>query len=169
MLKFVTSFEDDQIKVRNLIMDQINANKKHLKRVESFCAKSNYRNIDNYLDHAVYKSFKGLVIIDEAKPELYKVLEKINANISVLQIKTYQNLKGENAYEYDTLYESDDEPQLLNRTKTKSYDYEAMVKRKERRALCDTVVVPAREDGFKRRILKKQQMVFNKNRCRHER
>jgi len=154
MLKFVTSIEDDRPKVRKVLMEEISKNKKHVKRIEKFCEQSSYRNIDNYLDRAVYSEFKGLVIIDEAKQELYKVLEKINANISVLQIKTYQSQDGEYCYEYDTLYESDDEQNLVKREKTRTYDYDAIQRRRERRANCDTVVVPAREDGFKEEFLK---------------
>jgi hypothetical protein len=87
MLKFVTSFDDDQVKVRNLIMTEISSNPVSLKRLEQGCSESGSRNIDNYLDKAVFADFKGLVIIDEARKELYKVLERINANISVLELK----------------------------------------------------------------------------------
>ncbi len=47
MLKFVTSFDDDQVKVRNLIMTEISSNPVSLKRLELGCSESGSRNIDN--------------------------------------------------------------------------------------------------------------------------
>lgn len=157
MLKFVTSFDDDRVKVRNLIMSEISANPTYLKLLEQGCAESSSRNIDNYLDKAVYSDFKGLVIIDEAKTELYKVLEKINANISVIELKTYRASTGDYAYEFDTLYEDDEEIVPVQVAEKRPVNNEDRIKRMARRAESDTVIVPAREDGFKEEFLGNNQ------------
>ena len=104
MLKFATSFDEGRIKLRNLIMKEITKSEIDLKRLEAGCNNSSSRNIDNYLDKAVYADFHGLVIIDEAKNELFKVLEKINSTISVLELKAYKSSDGDYAYEFDSLY-----------------------------------------------------------------
>ena len=153
MLKFVTSFDDDKLTLRTSIMDEINKHPEQLKRLKTCCDKSESRNIDSYLDQAVYSDFKGLVIIDEAKPELNKVLNRIAADISVLEIKTYQSIEGDFAYEYDTLYGTDEDMVHTIKKQSKKASTTDRNKRRERRLQCDTVVVPAREEGFKNEFL----------------
>ena len=120
------------------------------------CNKSNSRNIDNYLDTAVYSDFKALILIDEARPELYKVLEKINSNISVIELKAFQSSSGEIAYRYDSLYEEEEiSPQISSANNVSTS--EDRQKRRLLRAQCDTIIVPAREDGFKRQFLGNNQ------------
>src|SRR5687767_9432533 len=70
LLKFATSFEDARIELRKYLMSQVTSNKESLKRLENGCKKSTHRNIDSYLDAAVYGSFKAIVIIDNAREEL---------------------------------------------------------------------------------------------------
>jgi len=157
MLKFVTSFEEERVKIKNLIMAEISKEQKHLQRLEQGCRASNSRNIDNYLDKAVFSKFQGLVIIDEAKGELHKVLEKINANISVLELKTYKTADNSLAYEFDTLYEEDEEVTPIEQIESQVTSNEERMRRHERRAASDTIVVPAREEGFKEEFLKNNQ------------
>ena len=57
MLRFATSFEDAKTLVRNFIMEEIAKNPESLKRLETGCAESSSRNIDNYLDQ--YRSGKA--------------------------------------------------------------------------------------------------------------
>lgn len=155
MLKFATSFDDEKLKIRNIIMSEISKNPVLLERLNFGCKDSKSRNIDNYLDKAVFNEFKGLVIIDEAREELYKVLEKINANISVLEVKTYQSENNEFAYYYDTLYESESE--IISYDESRKQDITNKQKRRQRRAECDTIVVPARDDGFQEVFIEKNQ------------
>lgn len=157
LLRFATSFEEARIELRKHLMNQIVNDKAKLSRLETACKNSTQRNIDSYLDMAVYGEFKALVVIDEARTELHNVIQKINADISVLEVKAYQADSGEFIYQYDTLYDEDeveiDEP--IN--KEREEDNGEKLKRRERRAKCDTIVVPAQEDGFKREFLGNNQ------------
>lgn len=148
MLKFVTSFDEGQRAVRTFLMKEIQKDPKLLKRLEAACKQSSSPNIDNYLDRAVYSDFKGLVIIDEETAELNRVLEKINANISVLELKAFVSDSGERIFQFDTLYEEFEEPSELERSDSNTNTPEARAARRERRALSDTIIVPAREEGF---------------------
>jgi hypothetical protein len=149
MLKFVTSFDEAQRSLRTFLMKEIRANSVSLKRLEDACHKSHGSNIDEYLDRAVYKTFSGLVVIDEARPELHRVLEKINANISVLELKTYVSDGGAKIYNFDTLYdEFEEDDSYTPITGTATTQAQGRIARRERRAGSDTVVVPAREEGF---------------------
>ncbi len=155
MLKFVTSFEESQRSIRMFLMKSIQQNKILFARLQSSAKASSSPNVDHYLDRAVYsKSFKGLVVVDEARPELYKVLEKINADISVLELKAFITDTGDRIFQFDTLYDDEeDEGVSSDSSETKWKSPEARLVRRARRAISDTIVVPAREEGFQRVFL----------------
>lgn len=158
MLKFVTSFDEIQLNVRNFIMEHITSNKRHLVRLEEALKKSDSRNIDNYLDKAVYGDFHGLVVIDEAQEELHRVIQKINADISVLELKTYESEDQSRIYMYDSLY---DDVEVVEPTRRKGRNVKEIAKERDqriaRRLKCDTIVVPAQSDGFKKVFLGENQ------------
>ena len=88
LLRFATSFENAHAAVRNFLMDEIAKNDEQLDRLRIHSEQSSSRNIDNYLDKAVYGPFRAVVVIDEATPELHQVLRNIRGNISVLEVKS---------------------------------------------------------------------------------
>jgi hypothetical protein len=150
MLKFVTSFDEGQLQVRTFLMDEIGKRADQLARLKEGCALSEIRNIDAYLDQAVYSPFRGLVVIDEARPQLHHVLEKINANISVLEFRTFISESGERLHEFDTLYDEYEETipeQSASERRGSQADWRR--RRQARLAAADTIVVPAREEGFR--------------------
>ncbi len=147
LLKFATSFDDGKQVIRNFLMEEISKNSTYLKKLENACSNSQHRNIDNFLDVAVFKKFKAIVVIDEARPELHNVIEKINADISVIELKTFINSNKELIHLYDTIYD-ENEDEIPKNKNIKSYSAEDSAKRRARRAKCDTIVVPAREEGF---------------------
>ncbi len=153
LLKFSISFEDAQQSIRNFLMKEIEKDETSLKRLKEGCDKSNSRNIDNYLDKAVYGDFRAIVLIDEARDELHKVLEKIRSNISVLELKSFQTDGGNVLHQFDTLYEEYEEPIPEDGLDYPSRSLEERQRRRERRANSDTVVVPAKEEGFKETFL----------------
>lgn len=155
MLKFVTSFDDGKLAVRNFLMEEINKDKSALEILEKSAKESGARNVDNYLDKAVYSEFRGLVIIDEAREELHQVLRRIAANISVLEFKSYISANGQSLVMFDTLY--DEYEETGEDVKEKSYDPVKREQRKKRRAKSDTIIVPAREEGFNEVFLGENQ------------
>jgi hypothetical protein len=157
MLKFVTSFDEGRRAVRSFVMNEIRRDSNLLSRLENACKASSSPNIDHYLDRAVYADFKGLVIIDEATPELFRVIEKINANISVLQLKAFISDTGERTFQFDTLYDELEEPSELEEAADNSNSTEARAARRARRVRADTIVVPARDEGFETVFLGENQ------------
>ena len=120
-IKFVTSFVEGQRAVRAFFITKLGKSQILLKRLENACKQSSSPNIDHYLDRAVYSDFRGLVIIDEETSELNRVLEKINANISVLQLKAFISNSGERIFQFDTLYDELEEARpKLNLTDSNS-------------------------------------------------
>ncbi len=155
LLKFVTSFEDVQTELKNFLMDEIARSPEQMKRLEEACSKSSKRNVDNYLDCAVYGKFRGLVIIDEATEELHNVLEKIAANISVLELRSFRSDDGLIVHQFDTLYDEFEES--VPDTTSASGSADERRARRQRRARSDTIIVPAREEGFRRVFLGENQ------------
>lgn len=156
LLKFATCFDEGKFELRNYLMKEISNDQLKLKRLNDACSKSTYRNIDNYLDSAVFGDFKALVLIDEAREELHNVIQKINANISVLELKAYYFSDKDVVYLYDTLYD-DDEIEIFDSANDRKTKNENRIKRRQRRAECDTIVVPAQEEGFKNVFLNQNQ------------
>jgi len=148
LLRFTISFEDNQNQIRSLLMDAISEDPEMMERLERGCASSDSRNIDNYLDRAVFQDFKGIVLIDEARPELHNVLSKINANISVLELKRYVSDDNEQVFKYDLLYEDPVaiDPEISDEERARISQERAS--RRQRRAESDTIVVPAQKEGF---------------------
>jgi len=146
LLRFATSFDGAQSDIRNFLMEEIAKNKTHLGRLEEACRASSKRNIDNYLDAAVFGPFRALVVIDEARSELHHVLEKINANISVIEVKSFQDEDGKIIHLLDTLYDEYDDDAAPHLKPSKLRD--RLAARRARRARSDTIVVPAKQDGF---------------------
>lgn len=50
----------------------------------------------------IWRRFCGLVVIDQALPELHHVLKKISAETSVLEMRAYRSNTGEFIYQFDT-------------------------------------------------------------------
>jgi len=157
MLKFATSFDEARGPIRKFLMHEITGTKGHLTRLEQGTKQSTSRNVDAYLERAVDGEFKGVVVIDEARPELHRVLEKINANVSVLELKTFVSDNGQRIHQFDTLYDEDEELPQESPVDRAGMSAAERAARRARRALSDTIIVPAREEGFKRVFLGENQ------------
>ncbi len=160
LLKFATNFEDVRIQLRRMLMGEIEKNQTAYDRLRRGCDSANSRNIDHYLDQAVFSGFRALVVIDEARPELHRVLEKINADISVLELRTFVSDDGAKVHQFDTLYEEFEEakPEALTaRESSTSSTEEERRRRRERLSRCDTVIVPAREEGFQQAFIEQEK------------
>jgi tetratricopeptide (TPR) repeat protein len=104
LFKFVTSFDGAQGAIRAFLHEQIAHDTEALTRLEEARKAGQGGDVNAYLDTAVNGNFRGLVVIDDARDELNQVLEKINADISVLELKTYEAEDGSRLYQIDTLY-----------------------------------------------------------------
>lgn len=150
MLKFVTAFDAGQRNVRRFLMEEIQRQPSNLSKLENAAHGAGTRNVDAYLDKAVYQDFRGLVVIDEARPELHQVIARINADISVLEFKAFSGADGRRVFQLDTLY---DEFEQVSETPGPNQQSETREIRRRRRAQADTIIVPAREDGFESAFL----------------
>ncbi len=135
ILEFSLSFETSKVKMKNIIKEMLQKRKHEWTKCEDFAKKNGYENVDYLLESIIHKkdSFNALLIIDELGDELETVLiSRFKFPVEVITLKRLKNQKGETLYDF--------QPFLNEVTEdTKKVDISEI----------DTIVVPAREDGFK--------------------
>lgn len=143
ILQFSLSFESEQVLVKRILMDALNENSRAKHACERFVATAGYRGIDHLLEYLVFDSpFSALVIIDEMPSNLESVLsEKFRFGVEVLEIGKFENEAGERAYQFEPFLAD------LVRDVQESRPRDSQITTVDASEL-DTVVVPAREEGF---------------------
>ena len=144
ILQFSLSFESEKIGVKKILVNAINQDADLKKRCEGYAVANGFRNLDHLLERMVFESpFSALVIIDEIPENLEDILaRKFQFGVEVIQLARYRNSHGEDVYHFEPFLAdlaaedslpSGEEPSGLVAS---SAEY-------------DTVVVPARSEGFK--------------------
>lgn len=141
ILEFSLSYESSKVKVKNTIKEMLQKRSNDWQRCAEFAAKNGFENVDYLLETIIHKkdSFNALLIIDKVGDELETVLmSRFKFPVEITTIKRFQSEKGEVLYEFDPFLNEVAED-------TKHIDVSDI----------DTIVVPAREDGFKEVFLDK--------------
>lgn len=148
ILQFSLSFETSSLQVKSILRDALDANPDARAQCEQYALQNGFDNIDYLLEQMIHQgNFSALVIIDELPEELETILNsRFKFGVEVITIQRYVNLQGERLYQF--------EPFLADLTNSSS-DEAINTSRNVSRLLpaldvdeIDTVVVPAREDGF---------------------
>ncbi|MEO6098588.1 MAG: hypothetical protein ABIW76_24125 [Fibrobacteria bacterium] len=154
LLKFVVAFDDYKVELKANLISHLQENPGMMKRFEAFCANSKSRNIDSYMEAAVFGEFKGLVIIDEAGPELNKILEKIRADISILTFNKFVDPEGKILFSFDPFQEDEGEDAFgISIATISNPQSDHPQPGQSRKARADTIIVPAKEEGFQKVFL----------------
>jgi len=138
ILEFSLSYETTPLKLKEIIK---NALKKHpfgAKKCELYAKKNGYENVDYLLEGIINRkdSFKALLIIDDLSETLETVLtNRFRFPVEIITLQRYKNKKGNRLYDF--------EPFLAE------LSYSSKGSNLLDLSECDTIVVPAREDGFK--------------------
>jgi hypothetical protein len=144
ILQFSLSFEESPRSVKKILFDAIQSQPKAKALCKDYVNSHDYRNLDHLLETMVYEGpFAALVIIDEMPDNLENILiKKFQFGVEVIELARYKNEQGDCVYHF--------EPFLADL-------YETGIPSAGREALdtgeIDTIVVPAREDGFKETFL----------------
>lgn len=135
ILEFSLSFESSKVKVKNIIKEMLQKRKNDWRKCENYAKKNGYDNVDFLLESIIQKkdSFNALLIIDELGEELETVLiSKFKFPVEVITLKRYKNQSGKLLYQFEP---------FLNEVTEDTEKIEI--------SDIDTIVIPAREDGFK--------------------
>lgn len=135
ILEFSLSFESSKIRLKKIIKDMLFKRKADWKKCENFAKKNGFDNIDYFLESIIHKKngFNALLIIDELGEELETVLiSRFKFPVEVITLRRFKNKHNKMLYQF--------EPFLNDVTEdSDKIDISDI----------DTIVVPAREDGFK--------------------
>jgi hypothetical protein len=146
ILQFSISFESEPLGVKKVLLQALQ-NQPDVKRAcESYSTKHGFRNVDHLLEHLVSESpFSALVVIDEVPETLEAVLAgKFRFGVEVLELARYENAAGERIYHFEPFLEDVLGDPTGSRGSAEQPSMHATISPDE----IDTVVVPAREDGF---------------------
>ena len=132
ILRFGISSEMDKYKLKNILLDSINSDSSKKAKLNNFLKKSTYNNANELLDHVIFDNRpSAIVIIDEATEDLSRVMAQLTMTTEVIEAQTY--VCGEKKLHRFTPFKDD----LLE-------DLPAV----EDADQLDTIIVPARDDGF---------------------
>jgi hypothetical protein len=138
ILQFSLSFESEPRAVKTILFNALQELPEAKAKCEKYAASHQFRNLDHLLDWMVFDGpFAALVVIDEIPDNLENILlRKFRFGVEVMELVRYENSTGERMYRF--------EPFLA--------DVSADLGPLETGEV-DTVVVPARSDGFQETFL----------------
>jgi len=141
LLKFASQFSEGSFKIKELLLDTINNSKELKEKALFFTKESEFTNISDVLDFAIYKNdFGFIIVIDEVTEDLSRVTRELAKQPELIQIQKY--ISGKKiAYHFDELL--------------KEFDEAKSTKVKEVKDI-DTMVAPARAEGHKEAFLKEK-------------
>jgi len=152
ILQFSLSFEAEPRKVRNILFDALQSQDDLRLRCEKYTLSHRFRNLDHMLDYLVFETaFAALVIIDEVPDNLEKILlTRFQFGVEVLELAYYTCSDGRKYYRFEPFLadiNADLREALPHDKQDEPFSQDDI----------DTVVVPAREDGFQDVFLKENR------------
>jgi len=136
LLKFAISYKASGHSIKSFLTEHVLGDKLRQDAVEEGCRAAGFRNIDAMLEVLIFEKQVGaIVIIDEISSDLENVLAQLTMSTDILEFSTYEC--GPDVIHCFTPFQ-DELVQIIEESKPKVSVEEA-----------DTIVVPAREDGFK--------------------
>jgi hypothetical protein len=143
ILEFSLSFEAEPRTIKNILFSALQDQPDAKSKGESYASTHGFRNLDHLLDSLVHDGpFAALIIIDESSDELESALaQKFQFGIDVLELARYENDKGEQFYLFDPFLEDLSIGEAMRGDTAREFKAVDL-------SDVDTVVVPARDDGF---------------------
>lgn len=154
ILEMSLSFESTPQKLKSVVKDALEKNAEGWKLCEEYAEINGFQNVDYLLEQMIYHSeFGALVIIDELHDELETLLvSRFKFGVEVITLTRFRDADGERIYEFEPfLTEVTDFPDGT------TPNADGLSKKTVDTSDMDTVVVPAREDGFEETVLGENQ------------
>ena len=138
ILRFGISSETDKYKIKNHLLNAVNQDSEKKKKLADYFAKSKYDNINELLDRVIFENKPAaIIVIDEATDELYNVMAQLTMATDVIEAQTY--VCGDKKLHRFSPFKDEVMTDLPANTDADDLD---------------TIIVPAREDGFNEEFLK---------------
>ncbi len=144
ILQFSLAFEEEPLLVKKILLNAINQRPTAKSQFDKYIETHDFRNLDHLLDQLVHEAdFAALVVIDEVPDNLENVLAKKFAfGVEILGLQPYENNQKERIYRFKPFLADVTADIAITKSKT---DAGMIVDTGE----IDTVVVPARKEGFR--------------------
>ena len=141
ILRFGISSEVTKYKIKSVLIDEISKDDTKGKKLEAYFKESKYSNINELLDEVIFVNKPGaIVIIDQATEELYNVLEQLTMDTEIIEAQTY-TCEKKKLHRFTPFRDE----VIMSLLDTEDADE------------LDTIVVPAREDGFNEEFLQNER------------
>lgn len=138
ILRFGISTETDKYKIKNCLLTEVNKDDLKNQKLATYFSKSKYDNINELLDKVIFDNKPAaIIVIDEATDELYNVMAQLTMSTEVIEAQTY--VCGDKKLHRFSPFKDEVITDL-----SPNIDADEL----------DTIVVPAREDGFNEEFLK---------------
>ena len=136
LLKFAISYKASGRKIKEFLLDALMKDESMRERVEAGFLRAGYRNIDAFLESLIFeKPLNAVVVIDHSSPELENVLGQLTLNTDIVEFKTF---KYRNDYIHQFTPFNAEVRDVIEKGKILKPE------------TLNTVVVPAREEGFEK-------------------
>ena len=137
ILKFAISYKASGRHIKRFLLDYILQNELQ-ERIENYLLQTKYRNIDDFMESIIFeKPIAAIVVIDSNSDELENVLSQLTIDTDIIEFQTFAH-KGDVIHKFTPF---NAEIRELNEHKSTLTPDEL-----------NTIVVPAREDGFEQFI-----------------
>jgi hypothetical protein len=137
ILRFAISSDMSKHKIKTILLNEINSDKNKLKKINDFISVSKFSNINELLDKLIFDNEVAVIIvINETTEQLTRVLSKIKISSDIIEAQSY--VANDKLLHRFTPFQED----VVDFTPV-STDLDDL----------DTVVVPAKEDGFNETFL----------------
>ncbi len=148
ILQFSLAFEEHPRAVKAVLLDAIRANAKTFSQCNEYALANSFRGIDHMLESLVFENaFAALVIIDSIPSKLQRVLdEKFKFSVEVIEVARYVRPDGTDVYRFEPFLADVRYGEPLQQASSAPIEASSIVD-------VDTIVVPAREDGFQETFL----------------
>jgi len=153
ILEFSLSFEAEPRAVKNILFDALHEHADALTKCQAYATSHDFRNLDHFLDALVFDTpFAALVVIDEIPENLENVLaKKFQFGVEVLELACYENGSGERVFRFEPFLAD------LGEVETVTVPAGTITRSRIDASTVDTVVVPARDEGFQDVFLKENR------------
>lgn len=137
ILEFSLAFESEPQRVKRVVRQALESADLEMHRCEEYARRNGFENVDYLLEHMIHGGeFAALVIIDELVDDLETVLiSRFKFAVEVIELTRYQDKAGEYLYQFKP---------FLSDVGGDLWGKKSQLDRSE----IDTIVVPAREEGF---------------------
>ena len=132
ILRFGISSDTDKYKIKSILLEDIQSDHQKQAKLNNYFCRSEFNNNSELLDRVIFDNKPAaIVIIDEATVELNNVMAQLTMTTEVLEAQTYIYGKKK-----------------LHRFTPFKEDVLSDVSENEDADVLDTIIVPAREEGF---------------------